>query len=122
MPKTKAAFWAVVALAFIVSACLPAGAAPAAKAAAAPKITVDSPPDTTVATVNGERSPRRRLSSLCGSVSQLGAGNSDKIAIRQAADKAGVIVETKDLDAKIPTSRTSFLRVSPSSSSCSSTI
>ncbi len=103
MPKTKAAFWAVVALAFIVSACLPAGAAPAAKAAAAPKITVDSPPNTTVAIVNGEKITKEKVEQL---VWQRYANSAlteliDRIAIRQAADKAGVKVETKDLDAKI---------------------
>ncbi len=98
----------LTAAAFLLAAALltgqvPPAAADEAAAAEKPKVTVDSPDSTVVATVNGEPITKGELMEAMWGRYAIPTLTDliDKVAIRQAAQRAGVTIEPADLDAKV---------------------
>lgn len=94
---------AVLLAALLLPGAIPAAGDENAPAAQKPKITVESPDSTVVATVNGEPITKGELMEAMWGRYAIPTLTDliDKVAIRQAAQKAGVTIEPADLDAKV---------------------
>lgn len=107
MPDFKARLCTLTALAAAVLVSIPATSAFAqnegAAAAEKPKITVEAPDDTVVATVNGEDITKGQLMEALWSRYAIPSLTDliDKTIIRQAGEEAGVDVSEADIDEKV---------------------